>query len=391
MSTAASDKATPGRAAEPVGAPASARGDAAIEVRRVVEAPPQPRVQRSRRSLVLVAAAAALVAAALYIYVPRLFGVATDDAYVDAHVVSVVPKVSAYVVALHVDDNTNVRAGELLVDLDPRDFEVAVASAVADLASAEASAANIEAQTTEQQALIAQSEATLEGDRAVVAFAQQQLARYTNLANSGVGSVERLQQAQSDIGERKAVLERDRAAVEAARTHLAVLETARRQADANIERQRAALDQARLNLSYTQISAPVNGTIANKTVQVGNFVQPGQILFSMVPDQLYVTANFKETQLTNVRPGQSAVVRVDAFPGLRLSGRVDSMQRGTGAQFALLPPENATGNFVKVVQRVPVKIILDDPGEALRYISPGMSVEATIHFAKPPRWLAFLE
>jgi membrane fusion protein (multidrug efflux system) len=262
---------------------------------------------------------------------------------------------------------------------------------VADLASAEASAANIEAQTTEQQALIAQSEATLDGDRAVVAFAQQQLARYTNLANSGVGSVERLQQAQSDIGERKAVLERDRAAVEAARTHLAVLETARRQADANIERQRAALDQARLNLSYTQISAPADGTIANKTVQVGNFVQPGQILFSMVPDQLYVTANFKETQLTNVRPGQSAVVRVDAFPGLRLSGRVDSMQRGTGAQFALLPPENATGNFVKVVQRVPVKIILDDPGEALRYISPGMSVEATIHFAKPPRWLAFLE
>ena len=161
-------------------------------------------------------------------------------------------------------------------------------------------------------------------------------------------------------------------------------------AKATIERQPAALAQARLNLSYTQIRATEAGSVANKTVEVGNYVQPGQTLFSIVPDTLYITANFKETQLTDVRPGQRATIRVDAFPSLRLEGRVDSLQRGTGSQFALLPPENGTGNFVKVVQRVPVKITFDDPGEALRWISPGMSVEAKIYTAKPPELLSFL-
>jgi membrane fusion protein, multidrug efflux system len=162
------------------------------------------------------------------------------------------------------------------------------------------------------------------------------------------------------------------------------------QAKAAIERQEAALKQAQLNLGYTKIRVSEAGSVANKTVEVGNYVQPGQVLFSIVPDTLYITANFKETQLTDVRPGQRVTIRVDAFPGLRLEGRVDSLQRGTGSQFALLPPENATGNFVKVVQRVPVKITFDDPGKAIRWISPGMSVEAKIYTADPPRWLTFL-
>jgi len=150
-------------------------------------------------------------------------------------------------------------------------------------------------------------------------------------------------------------------------------------------------EQAQLNLSYTKISAAEAGSVANKTVEVGNYVQPGQVLLSIVPDTLYVTANFEETQLTRVRPGQRTTIRVDAFPGLRLEGRVDSLQRGTGSQFALLPPENATGNFVKVVQRVPVKITFNEPGEALHWISPGMSVEARIFTADPPAWLSFLD
>jgi membrane fusion protein, multidrug efflux system len=217
------------------------------------------------------------------------------------------------------------------------------------------------------------------------------LDRYKSLATSGSGTVERLQQAESDVGQHRATVQHDLAARDAARAHQAVLETQLVQARAATERQQAALAQAQLNLSYTSIRAPDAGSVANKAVEAGNYVQPGQVLLSVVPDELYITANFKETQLTDVRPGQHVAIRIDAFPGLRLRGTVDSIQRGTGAQFALLPPENATGNFVKVVQRVPVKINFDNPGEALRWISPGMSVEAKIYTAEPPRLLSFLD
>jgi membrane fusion protein, multidrug efflux system len=351
-------------------------------------APIKPR--SNRRSLIALAlAAVALVALGLYFYLPGFYEVSTDDAYIDAHVVSVMPKVAAYVSALHVDDNSKVSKGELLVELDPRDFQVAVDSAAADLESAEANGANIEAQLREQQAVIAQSEAAISGDRVTLKFAQEQLRRFGSLAKLGASTTERWQQAQSDLGERQAALQRDLAGLDTVRAHVSVLDTQAQQAKAEIDRQRAMLAQARLNLSYTKIYAVEAGTIANKSVEVGNFVQPGQVLFSTVPDKLYITANYKETQLTHVRPGQRVTIRVDAFPELWLHGRVDSLQRGTGSQFALLPPENATGNFVKVVQRVPVKIVFDDPGVALRSISPGMSVETTVEFAQPPWWLAF--
>lgn len=327
----------------------------------------------------------------LYFYVPGFWQVSTDDAYVNAHVVSVVPKVAAYVSKLLVNDNSKVARDELLVELDPRDFAVAVDMANADLKSAEANASNIEAQIKEQQAIVTESQSAVDGDRAVLDFAQQQFYRYKALATSGSGTVERLQQAESDVGQRRAAWQHDLAALDAARAHQAVLGTQLVQTKATIERQQAALAQAQLNRSYTQIRATEAGSVANKTVEPGNYVQPGQTLFSIVPDTLYITANFKETQLTHVRPGQHATIRVDAFPNLRLKGRVDSLQRGTGSQFALLPPENATGNFVKVVQRVPVKITLDDPGEALRWISPGMSVEAKIYTAEPPGWLKLLD
>jgi membrane fusion protein (multidrug efflux system) len=335
-------------------------------------------------------AAAGLVGAALYLYVPSFYEVATNDAYVDAHVISVVPKVAAYVSALHVNDNSKIAKGDLLIELDPRDFQVAVDSATADLKSAEANAANIDAQLHEQQAVIEQNASAIVGDQAMLGFAQQELQRYQSLASTGSGTVQRLQQAQSDIGQREANHRRDLAALTASRAHVAVLETQGRQAQAAIDRQRAALAQAQLNLSYTKIYATEAGSVANKTVEVGNFVQPGQVLLSAVPEVLYITANYKETQMTSVRTGQPVTIRVDAFPNLRLKGRVDGIQRGTGSQFALLPPENATGNFVKVVQRVPVKITFDDPGEAINWISPGMSVETQITFGTAPRWLGFL-
>ena len=334
-----------------------------------------------------------LVAAAVgaYFYVPTFWEVSTDDAYVNAHVVSVVPKVAAYVSKLHIDDNSRIRAGDVLIELDARDFQVSLDIAKADLMGAQANASNIGAQVREQNPIIDESQSAIDGDRAVLKFAEDQLARYKSLATSGSGTVERLQQAESDVGQRRANLQHDVAALEAARAHQSVLESQTVQVKAEIERQQAAVAQAELNLSYTRIRATDSGSVVNKTVEVGNYVQPGQVLMSIVPDALYVTANFKETQLTRVRPGQPAFISVDAFPGLRLKGHVDSLQRGTGSEFALLPPENATGNFVKVVQRVPVKVTLDDPGEALHWISPGMSVEATIRTGAPPAWLSFLD
>jgi membrane fusion protein, multidrug efflux system len=355
------------------------------------KAPSSLGIRSSRRSVVTGAVLFLVAAVGLYFYVPGFWQVSTDDAYVNAHVVSIVPKVAAYVSKLHVDDNSKVAHDDLLIELDPRDFAVAVDMANADLKSAKANASNTEAQIKEQQAIVAESQSAVDGDQAVLTFAQEQFDRYNSLATSGSGTIERLQQAESDVGQHRATLQHDLAALDAARAHQAVLETQLREATATIERQQAALAQARLNLSYTQIRATEAGSVVNKAVEVGNYVQPGQTLFSIVPDSVYITANFKETQLTNVRPGQRATIRVDAFPGLQLEGRVDSLQRGTGSQFALLPPENATGNFVKVVQRVPVKITFDDPGEALRWISPGMSVEAKIYTAKPPEWLSFLD
>jgi membrane fusion protein (multidrug efflux system) len=322
-----------------------------------------------------------------YVYVPRLYFAETDDAYVQADTVTIVPKIGAYVIALHVGDNTRFAAGQLLVELDPRDFQVAVESAEADLHSAEAAKANVESQLGEQDHVIAAAQAMIESDRATLEFAEQQLARYGQLAREGSGSAERAQQAQSDAGQRRAALQHDLAALDAAKAHLTVLQSQLRQAEAAISRQQAGVAQARLNLSYTRIYATVAGRVANRTVQVGNFVQPGQTLFSAVPEEIYVIANFKETQLTQMQAGQPALVRVDAFPDLRLRGHVDSFQRGTGSNFALLPPENATGNFVKVVQRVPVKIILDDSPDMLQSLSPGMSLETTVTVRSPPVWL----
>jgi membrane fusion protein (multidrug efflux system) len=362
-----------------------------------VDAPPDVKMPSShhappRRRPILIGGIIAVVAVVgIYFYLPGFWQVSTDDAFVNAHVVSIVPKVAAYVSKLHVDDNSKVTRDELVIELDPRDFAVAVDMATADVKNALANAENIKAQIHEQLALVAESQSAVDGDKGPLAFAEQELDRYKSLATNGSGTVERLQQAQSDAAQRRATMQHDLAALDAARGQQDVLETQQLQAQAMIERQQAALAQAQLNLSYTKIRAVETGSVTNKTVEVGNYVQPGQVLFSIVPDTLYITANYKETQLTEVRPGQRVTIRVDAFPQLRLQGRVDSIQRGTGSEFALLPPENATGNFVKVVQRVPVKITFDDPGEALRWIAPGMSVEARIFTAEPPAWLGFLD
>jgi membrane fusion protein (multidrug efflux system) len=332
-------------------------------------------------------AAVGAAAFAVAVYVQRQYIASTDDAYVQADVVSIVAKVAGYVTALNVTDNTRFAAGALLVQIDERDFQAALDGAMADLHSAEAAYENARRLSQEQLHLIDAARAAIDGDRAAVTFAKLERARYARLAGSGAGSSERSQQAESDLSEKSATLRRDLESLEAAQAHLAVEQSEIRRAEAQVSRQNAAVAQARLNLSYTRIYAVRAGTVANRTVQVDNYVEPGQTLFSAVPMEVYVIANFKETQLTRMHPGQLVTVRVDAYPGMRLRGHVDSLQRGTGADFALLPPENATGNFVKIVQRVPVKIVLDGSQELLQSVSPGMSVEVSVTLDEPPAWL----
>jgi membrane fusion protein (multidrug efflux system) len=329
-----------------------------------------------------------LAAAALHFYLPTLFYAETDDAYVQADTVSIVPKISAYVTALYVTDNSRFTKGQLLVQLDPRDFNVEVSEAEANLASAQAALTYAKAEVEKQLSMISADVANINGDSATLFFAKEQLSRFGELARDEAGTVEEFQQAQSNIGQHQALLLKDQATLAAARAQLNVLESRVVQATAQVAAAQALLNQANFNLSYTRIYADISGTVANRTVQVGNFVQAGESLFSAVPNEVYVVANFKETQLPHMRVGQLVRVTADAFPGMRFRGHIDSFQRGTGSYFALLPPENATGNFIKVVQRVPVKILLDPDDQGSASLSPGMSVEASVQINKVPDWMA---
>jgi membrane fusion protein, multidrug efflux system len=328
------------------------------------------------------AAMGALIVVVAYFVISGWGSESTDDAYVTAHLTTVIAKVPAYVQTLHIDDNAAVKAGELLVELDPRDYAVEVEITRANLEAAVGRRKEADDRVGIADADAAQARAELSVARANATLAEANLKRLRSVSDARAISNERL-----DTG--VAAADATRATVTAAETKVrstsAAAELARSQvktAAAVLAQAQAALDQAQLNLSYTKITAVEAGTIANKLVEEGNYVQPGQTLFSIVPVAPYVVANFKETQLERMRPRQAAEVRVDAYPHLRLRGHVDSLQRGTGSVFALLPPENATGNFVKVVQRVPVKIVFDDPGEAIKWISPGMSVEAEVTVAR---------
>jgi membrane fusion protein (multidrug efflux system) len=341
--------------------------------------PPTSPAPKSKLPTAIGAAAllAFLVIAAFFV-IPDWYSESTDDAYVEAHLTTVMAKVPAYVQTLHVDDNATVKNGELLVELDPRDYAVAVDVARANLEAAQSRRKEADSGVGIADADVAQAHAELAVARANAVLAVANLKRLHSVVDARAVSNERVDTATAAFDATRATVT---AAETKVRSSLATADLAREQvktAEAAVAQASAALDQANLNLSYTRITAALSGTIANKAVEEGNYVQPGQTLFALVPVAPFVIANFKETQLERIRPGQSANVRVDAYPHLRLKGHVDSLQRGTGSVFALLPPENATGNFVKVVQRIPVKIVLDDPGEAAHWISPGMSVEAQV-------------
>ena len=246
----------------------------------------------------------------------------TDDAFIDVHTVSVAPKVAGHVAIVHADDNQLVKTGDVLVEIDPRDFQVALAQAKANLAKDKAT--KMQAELNEKRAL--------------------------DLFNQKVISTQ----------------ERD--------TNVATADSSR----ASVQADEAGVEQAELNLGYTKIRAPIDGYVTKEAVAIGDYLQVGQALMALVPPRVWIIANFKETQLRNMRPGQPVTISVDAYAGFKLQGRVDSIQAGSGAAFSLLPPENATGNYVKVVQRVPVKIVLDGQQQMQRTLGPGMSVVPSV-------------
>jgi membrane fusion protein (multidrug efflux system) len=302
----------------------------------------------------------------------------TDDAYVKADSTIVSPKVSGYLAEVLVGDNQPVKAGKVLARIDDRDFRTALNQAHADVAGAEATVRNLDAQIALQQPVIEQETADVAAAEANLQFAREEQARYDGLMKSGSGTIQRAQQTDAALREKIAQLQHGKSGLLAAEKKVDVLTTDRAKAVAQLERARAVEAQAALNLSYTEISAPVEGTVGARSLRVGQFVQAGTQLMAVVPlDAVYVVANFKETQLTRVRNGQPVEIRIDSFHGTRLRGHVDSLSPASGLEFALLPPDNATGNFTKIVQRVPVKIVLDDH-RLTGLLRPGMSAEPTI-------------
>ncbi|MBB3386991.1 MULTISPECIES: HlyD family secretion protein [unclassified Rhizobium] len=342
-----------------------------------------PSRQLRGRSLLLGAAAIAVAAAVAYYghnyWTEGRFEVSTDDAYVKADSTTVAPKVSGYLSEVLVSDNEVLKAGQPLAHIDDRDFRTALDQATADVAAAEATVNAKQASLDIQQSTIAAARATLDVDKANETFAEQNNKRYTNLATNGYAPVQTAQQTASAIAAAQATIVRDTAALDAAIKQVDLLNAELTQAKATLAHDQAVAHQAELNLSYATIVAPVYGTVGNRTLRVGQYVQAGTQLMSVVPTTAaYIIANYKETQLTDVHAGQPVNIDVDMFPGRIYRGHVDSIAPASGQEFALLPPDNATGNFTKVVQRIPVKIVLDGRAADTADLRPGMSVQPSI-------------
>jgi membrane fusion protein (multidrug efflux system) len=367
--------------------PVSATEAIAAPLPGVTAAPTIARKLNFRKMLLTGAALAVLAGATWYgwdYWTVGQYLVSTDDAYVKADNTTIAPKVSGYLQQVLVGDNEQVKAGQTLARIDDRDFKVALDQAGADVAAAKAAIASKQAQLEVQQAVINAAKATIELDAANVTFAAQDNKRYTELAASGSGSVQNAQLAQSRIAGAQATRQRDIANLASALRQVDLLKAEIVQSEATLARAQALQNQAELNLSYATIVAPIDGVVGNRTLRTGQFVQAGTQLMSLVPASgAYIVANFKETQLTDVRQGQAVNITVDMFPGKPVHGHVDSIAPASGQEFALLPPDNATGNFTKIVQRIPVKIALDRTDNAGIALRPGMSVIPTIETRAP--------
>jgi membrane fusion protein, multidrug efflux system len=325
-----------------------------------------------------------LVAAAGYLYWDdaRHFET-TDDAFIAARQYAIAPKVSGYLTVVPVTDNQHVAAGAVIARIDDRDYRTALAQAEAQLAAAQANIGSIDAQIAVQQAQVTQSEAQVQQAEASLVFAQQQASRFETLARTGAGSVQNQQQYDSQLRQQQAALKTAQAALAAAERQIPALKAQRSTAEAQAAQATAQRRQAELNLSYTTVTAAEPGRVVNLSAAVGEYVSAGTDLTMFVPDDIWVTANFKETQLDHMRPGDKVTLRIDAYPERLLHGHVASVQPGSGTAFSLLPAENATGNYVKIVQRVPVKIVMDDPPTDVA-LGPGMSVDPTVRVNPAP-------
>jgi membrane fusion protein, multidrug efflux system len=331
-----------------------------------------------RRGILLLASGLLIPAAAACWFISTAGYETTDDATVEAHLIQVSPKISAHVKTVHFDDNYQVKRGEFLVELDPRDYEVALASAVANLASLRSKLTESQAQQNVAQASLGQAKADLSSAEATAENAQSDFSRNEQLYKTHV--IDRREYDGSAAQAKSAAAAVESASKKVASQEAQVRLVSAQYVTASAEEKQAEtqVQQAELQLSYTRIFAPFDGRVTKKSVEPGNYVQPGQTLFSLVPPEVWVVANFKETQLRRMRVGQPVSVRADAVPGRDFKAHVESVQVGTGSRFTLLPPENATGNFVKVVQRVPVKIVFDEPPADLERLWAGESVEPKV-------------
>lgn len=307
------------------------------------------------------------------------FEIKTDNAYVRSDITRVTPKVQGYVTAIHVNDNQPVKTGDLLVSLEASDFQTRVASARADLAQAEADAAQAKAGIAAQRDQLAEARAAREAADASADLSTSDAKRLAELAEKGWYPKARLEQAEAEERTAKAQRTQAEASVTSQRSQLTSTEAASQSALAKVDAAKAKLESAELDLGRTEIRAPIDGVVANRVVAEGQLLSPNQVAMAIVPEKdAYIIANFKETQIAKMKPGQRVDIHVDAYPSLKVKGAVDSLAPNTGATFSLLPQDTATGNFTKIVQRVPVRIKIDDESLASGLLRSGLAVVVTV-------------
>lgn len=306
----------------------------------------------------------------------------TDDAYIGGDVTVIAPKVPGFIAQIAVSDNQPVHAGDLLLKLDDRDYAAALARAEAAVAIQQAALTNLEAAQKLQDAVVAQAQASIDAAEAEIERTRDDRARFAQLLKDTAVSVQDAQKADAVYKEAVAIGEKSRAGLTAAQRQLDVIQTQKQQVQAALAQAIAERDLARLNMSYTELRAPIDGVVGNRSAQVGAYASTGAQLISLVPSSgLWIDANFKESQLAQIRIGAPAIVEVDSIPGRVFHGHVASVSPATGARFSILPSENATGNFTKIVQRVAVRIVLNDEENAAGQLRAGLSVTAKVNTA----------
>jgi len=308
------------------------------------------------------------------------FTVSTDDAYVEAYNTTIAAKVSGYVANVLVTDNSHVHAGDVIATIDDGDYRLAVDSAREKVATQQSTIARIGQQIEAQLAAVSQAQAQLASAQASATRWDLELKRQNFLATKDYASHQTLEQTQASRDQAVAGVQSAQAALQSAKANVAVLKGQQREATDTLAELKTALAKADRDLSFTVIRAPIDGVIGNRAIQVGDYLQPGQRLASLVPlDRVYVDANFKETQLAELRPGQTVSIAVDALPQHDITGSIESLSPASGAVFSLLPPDNATGNFTKIVQRLPVRIQVPEAVAAKGLLRPGMSVVVSVN------------